>query len=520
MKRWLSISVLLVALVLASLALMRPTSAQSAGCSTISQLSVSLLSSSTSMTANFDAGDAISVSAYYVDNPAVGYPLVLDVSGASQTGNPVSYTIPASGSYTVTVTSNFDARQQLTASCTPAPPPASSTPTATSTSTAVPPSATHTATSVPTNTPRPTATPWPGTTDGRLGGEPAEAYSLWCSGNSLNVWSAASGRGVQLAAIPLASLIGQPVGVNLPYLAAGGPVFVVRNGPDSFAVQGNTGNNAPAFGIKPFSLAQCITANGGAPVVPPTRTPTRPASSTPPPSKTPTATATRAPTATLDPSVDSDGDGVRNSLDVCKDVPGTVYGCPDPDGDGAAGPLDLCPDAAGPLSLRGCPDADTDGDGVPDSQDLCPRQAATLGNTQGCDDRDNDGVPDSVTIDGTVFVIDWCAVQTPQNVPQVQGCNDPDNDGMVNGGFVPVERRDSCPQVAGLPELQGCPPAENIIIPTFNPTQALFAYASQTGAYAGLTVNGYVPQSGNCNLSSFGFCFNIVSPTATPTPRR
>jgi hypothetical protein len=474
------------------------------------------------MTADFDAGDSITVSATAVNVPGAAYPLILDVSGASQTGNPVSYTIPSTGSYTVTVTSNFDALQQLTATCAPAPPPASSTPTASATLTPVPP----TETKIPTNTPRPTATPWPGATDGRLGADPAEAYSLWCSGNNLNVWSAASGRGVQLAAIPLVSLIAQPVGVNLPYLATGGPLIVVRNGPDSFTVQGNTGNNAPAFGVKPFSLAQCITANGGAPVVPPTRTPTRPASSTPLPSKTPlpsstpTATATRAPTATLDPSVDSDGDGVRNSLDVCKDVPGTVYGCPDPDGDGVGGPLDLCPEVAGPITLRGCPDADTDGDGVPDSQDLCPRQAATLGNTQGCDDRDNDGVPDSVTIDGTVFVIDWCAVQTPENVPQVQGCNDYDNDGMVNGGFVPVERRDRCPRDAGLPDLQGCPPAENIIIPTFNPTQALFAYADQLGAYANLTVGGYVPQSGSCVRSSWGFCVNIVSPTATATPRR
>lgn len=477
MKRWFWFVALLAAMLMTSLALIRPTDAQSTGCSTIGQLSVQVQSSSRSMTADFDAGDIISVSAYYVVDPNVGYPLILDVSGASQTGNPVSYTIPLTGSYTVTVTSNFDALQQLTATCTPAPPTATPTNTATNTATNTltptntpTPTFTRTPSSTPTSTvtqmptatqtPRPTLVPWSGATDGRLGASPAEAYSLWCSGNNLNVWSAASGRGVQIASIPLVSLVGQPIGFNLPYPATGGPLFVLRSGQDAFAVQGNTGNNAPAFGIKPFSLAQCITANGGAPVVPPTRTPTRPASSTPLPSKTPTATAT------LDPALDFDGDG------------------------------------------------------VPDTQDLCPREAPTAGQTsvQGCTDQDGDSVPDSVTIEGTIFVIDWCANQIVRPVPQVQGCNDPDNDGMVQGPFVPAARRDSCPVEAGLPDLQGCPPAENIIIPTFSPTQALFAYAQQTGAYAGLTVNGYVPQSGNCNLSSFGFCFNIV-PTATPTRR-
>src|ERR1700690_2755146 len=86
--------------------------------------------------------------------------------------------------------------------------------------------------------------------------------------------------------------------------------------------------------------------------------------------------------------VDSDGDGVVDSLDKCPNTPAGVkvdaQGCPlDSDGDGVPDYLDKCPNtpAGVKVDAQGCP-LDSDGDGVPDYLDKCPNTPA--GTADGC----------------------------------------------------------------------------------------------------------------------------------------
>lgn len=98
-----------------------------------------------------------------------------------------------------------------------------------------------------------------------------------------------------------------------------------------------------------------------------------------------------------DGPVDSDGDGIRDSNDLCPDTIGTFNGCPtDTDGDGINDFYDDCPFLSG--SGDGCPDSDSDddsdsgsddsgsqdsdGDGVPDDEDACPDRGGV--GTDGC----------------------------------------------------------------------------------------------------------------------------------------
>ncbi|MHB9055438.1 MAG: OmpA family protein [Paludibacteraceae bacterium] len=108
---------------------------------------------------------------------------------------------------------------------------------------------------------------------------------------------------------------------------------------------------------------------------------------------------------------DSDGDGVKDSKDLCPNTPAGVKvdanGCPlDTDGDGIADYQDECPTVAGLQALKGCPDAD--GDGVTDSKDLCPNTPAGVNvDANGCPlDSDGDGIADYLdkcpTVAGTV----------------------------------------------------------------------------------------------------------------------
>ncbi|WP_435550603.1 outer membrane beta-barrel domain-containing protein [Desulfobacterium sp. N47] len=80
----------------------------------------------------------------------------------------------------------------------------------------------------------------------------------------------------------------------------------------------------------------------------------------------------------VEEDVDTDGDGVYDSLDKCPDTPKGVKvdadGCPlDTDGDGVYDYLDKCPDTPKGVKVDadGCP-LDTDGDGVYDYLDKCP----------------------------------------------------------------------------------------------------------------------------------------------------
>jgi OmpA-OmpF porin, OOP family len=76
--------------------------------------------------------------------------------------------------------------------------------------------------------------------------------------------------------------------------------------------------------------------------------------------------------------LDSDRDGVPDSLDKCPGTPASVVvdknGCPpDSDGDGVPDYLDKCPGTSAGMVVdkHGC-SPDSDGDGVPDALDKCP----------------------------------------------------------------------------------------------------------------------------------------------------
>jgi hypothetical protein len=118
--------------------------------------------------------------------------------------------------------------------------------------------------------------------------------------------------------------------------------------------------------------------------------------------------------------IDTDGDGIDDSVDACPAVPGvpssdpSQNGCPaqppppppppsiiDTDSDGIDDSVDACPAVpgvpSGDPSQNGCPAqpppppppsvTDTDGDGIPDSVDACPNSQAPAGDLDGCPDQ-------------------------------------------------------------------------------------------------------------------------------------
>lgn len=139
---------------------------------------------------------------------------------------------------------------------------------------------------------------------------------------------------------------------------------------------------------------------------------------------------------------DSDGDGVIDRDDKCKDEAEDPDGwqdedgCPenDNDGDGIGDAADKCPTQPevknGFKDDDGCPDADKDSDGIEDSEDKCPQVAENKNgfeDSDGCPDdpdSDGDGVPDSR---------DKCPkeLETKNNNEDEDGCADtgPDSDG-------------------------------------------------------------------------------------------
>ncbi len=187
-------------------------------------------------------------------------------------------------------------------------------------------------------------------------------------------------------------------------------------------------------------------------------------------------------------SVDSDGDGITDTRDLCVDEPEDFDGiedqdgCPDltgdSDGDGLDDDNDQCPaqaeDKDGFQDSDGCPDPDNDQDGVLDASDQCPAQAEDQDGFQdsdGCPDRDNDqdGVPDTsdpcpmvagpnngcpvADKDGDTFqdAVDACPTQAgvaPDGCPVA----DFDKDGLA-------DTEDQCPGVAG-PRPTGCPDSD------------------------------------------------------------
>ena len=163
--------------------------------------------------------------------------------------------------------------------------------------------------------------------------------------------------------------------------------------------------------------------------------------------------------------IDTDGDGVPDSSDSCRTVPGPLSnkGCPattqptDSDGDGVPDSSDNCRTVPGPSSNRGCPTTpqptDTDGDGVPDSSDSC-RTVPGPASNNGCPisptpipDTDGDGVLDNVdncrTERGPASN-NGCPV-TPTPIPDTDGDGVPDN-------------QDECRTTPGPASNHGCPP--------------------------------------------------------------
>jgi OmpA-OmpF porin, OOP family len=135
------------------------------------------------------------------------------------------------------------------------------------------------------------------------------------------------------------------------------------------------------------------------------------------------------------PPVDTDRDGIIDSLDKCPTVPGlTKYdGCPvpDTDKDGINDEEDKCPTVSGLARYQGCPVPDTDKDGINDEEDKCPTEAGPASN-QGCPFKDTDG------------------------------------DGII-------DEEDKCPTVAGVKENNGCP-----AIPGFDAKNVQFVTGSAT----------------------------------------
>lgn len=138
------------------------------------------------------------------------------------------------------------------------------------------------------------------------------------------------------------------------------------------------------------------------------------------------------------PPADSDGDGILDDQDACRDTPGVPsgdpakHGCPaakDRDGDTILDAEDACPDQAGPPNLdrakHGCPlPSDRDADTIVDGEDACPDTAGVPN-----EDRSKHGCPED---------------------------KDRDKDGIENAS-------DACPDEAGPanadPKKNGCPKA-------------------------------------------------------------
>lgn len=538
----LALVMLLVAALL--LPLIRPVQAASAGCSAVSSLSADYpaYEAFNIGSSEFFAGDQINLSVT-IDGPSdlrllIEGPSTYDVTS----GDPQSYTIPSTGSYNVTVENTLaQAIPGVSVSCIPsgaevtedpgaqtatqgffltqnavltivaetqsaAGTIAAQTQIAGATQTTIWNLLTQTAVTGRTLTAQvtPTPSPWPGLTDGRLNAQIDEPFSLWCANNLLSIYRSVNGQGQLLATYPLTALLSRIVESVTTITTGSGPLTLTRLTYEFFTISGSIGTNAPAFGVKQFSVGACISANGGYSV--PTQTPSPAPTITP--SLVPSATPVGFPTATATPNNsiasllfgqpvtsanDRDGDGVRNTLDLCPEVsapPPLQFGCPDSDSDGLSDPLDSCPREPGlPGSLVGCPDYD--GDGFVGQNDYCPFAAplAGAGVAFGCNDGDLDGFPNAALPNGKA--LDWCPLRgILPGVTHWMGCPDIDNDGLIpSGPLVPVAWRDPCPSSPFLPLADGTCQADTLAAPVvLNTSLTLFQFASSVGAFDNLVI--------------------------------
>jgi len=166
------------------------------------------------------------------------------------------------------------------------------------------------------------------------------------------------------------------------------------------------------------------------------------------------------------PEIDNDDDGIIDRQDACPNVKGIstndpkTNGCPvpDADGDGIEDAHDACPNDKGQSSpdpkRNGCPAKDADGDGIDDAADKCPQQPEDrdgFDDEDGCPDPDNDG-------DGITDKEDACPnVRGEASTdPARNGCASRDRDGDTF-----LDEEDKCPDAAevfnGIADDDGCP---------------------------------------------------------------
>lgn len=132
------------------------------------------------------------------------------------------------------------------------------------------------------------------------------------------------------------------------------------------------------------------------------------------------------PAPRIDP--DTDKDGLPDSQDSCKTIPGPPkwHGCPVPDSDldGVNDDEDSCKTVAGVMRYHGCPIPDSDNDGVNDEEDSCKNVPGSK-NYHGCPvpDSDHDGLNDE---------IDKCPSEP--GPAENQGCP------VVKAGIVKIEQ--------------------------------------------------------------------------------
>lgn len=158
---------------------------------------------------------------------------------------------------------------------------------------------------------------------------------------------------------------------------------------------------------------------------------------------------------------DTDGDGVRDSLDGCPTDPAKtaagICGCgtadTDTDGDLTADCNDGCPNDAAKTEpgICGCgvSDVDTDTDGTPDCNDRCPNDAAKIApESCGCG-----AVETDTDEDGTADCIDGCPNDPAKTVAGACGCGaaETDTDGDGTADCV-----DGCPNDPGKSEPGAC----------------------------------------------------------------
>ncbi len=104
--------------------------------------------------------------------------------------------------------------------------------------------------------------PWEGTTDGRLNAREDEDYSVYCQGDSVQVWASLVEIAGPMETISLRRIVDMAAGTN--FTSEGGMTVNKGGDGDTITITGSPSNNGGA-GSKSFSQAACVSSNGGMP---------------------------------------------------------------------------------------------------------------------------------------------------------------------------------------------------------------------------------------------------------------